>query len=88
MGWEYIYVWDRRKDRCVGTWYVKSDGMRGVEPKTSGGPIDEDKVDDFIKNLLIKYPEPRYLVEGGESDEWDGEKAAMLLRREALCEEE
>ncbi len=88
MPWEYIYVWDRRKNRCVGTWYVRGDGVREAEPRTTGGPVEEGAVDDFIKSLLLKYPEPRYLVEGGESDEWDGERAAMALRRDALCEEE
>ena len=55
-------------------------------------PQDSDVVelenDGRVKALLLKYPEPRYLVDGGESDEADGLKAAAQLYVLASRDEE
>jgi len=86
---EYVYVWDRKNDRCVSVWYVKPRGASDDEaPANTKGPIDETDMDGRVKALLLKYPEPRYLVDGGESEEQDGVKAAGLLYETASRDEE
>lgn len=86
---EYIYVWDRKNDRCVAVWYVKPQGECDDEaPANTKGPIPETEMDGRVAALLRKYPEPRYLVDGGESEEADGVKAARELFAEASRDEE
>ena len=86
---EYVYVWDRKNDRCVSAWYVKPQGAADDEaPANTKGPIPETDMDGRVKALLLKYPEPRYLVDGGESEEPDGIKAAGQLYEQASRDEE
>jgi hypothetical protein len=86
---EYVYVWDRKNDRCVSVWYVAPQGAGEDEaPANTKGPIPETEMDGRVKALLLKYPEPRYLVDGGESDEADGLKAAAQLYVLASRDEE
>jgi hypothetical protein len=86
---EYVYVWDRKIGRCVSVWYVKPQGAADDEaPANTKGPIPETEMDARVKALLLKYPEPRYLVDGGESEEPDGMKAAGLLYETASRDEE
>ena len=86
---EYVYVWDRKSGRCVAVWHVVLQGAEDAKPpvKTTGA-IPEGDIDMRIKALLAKYPEPRYLVDGGESEEPDGMKAAALLFEQACRDEE
>jgi len=85
---EYVYVWDRKQDKCVATWYVRPAGAEDErEPRTTQGPIDEDKFDEHVKKLLAKYPEPRYVVDGGDSHEVDAEKAVQEFIKQIKLEE-
>jgi hypothetical protein len=86
---EYVYVWDRKSDRCVSVWYVRAQGMREEDaPCNTKGPIPETEMDGRVRDLLLKYPEPRYLVDGGECDEPDGTKAAGRMYAQASRDEE
>jgi len=86
---EYVYVWDRKNDRCVSVWHVRLQGMSDEDaPANTKGAIPETEMDERIKALLLKYPEPRYLVDGGECDEPDGQKAAARLHKQACRDEE
>ena len=88
MVYEYVYVWDRKQDKCVATWYVRSDEAADrAEPRTSHGPIAEEAFDEHVKKLLAKYPEPRYLVDGGESLDADGLRATLEFIRQIKAEE-
>jgi hypothetical protein len=85
---EYVYVWDRKLDKCIATWYVRPKGEGAIdEPQTSRGPIDEEMFDEHVKKLITKYPEPRYLVDGGESAEKNGERAAGEFIKQLKLEE-
>jgi hypothetical protein len=85
---EYVYVWDRKLDKCIGTWYVRPKGEESVEePRTSRGPIEEEVFDEHVKMLIAKYPEPRFLVDGGESAEKDGARAAVAFIKQCKLEE-
>lgn len=87
--YEYVYVWDRKNGRCVAVWHVRLQGMPDDDaPSNTKGAIAEEDMDGRVKALLLKYPEPRYLVDGGESDEPDGMKAAGLLYAQASRDEE
>lgn len=86
---EYVYVWDRRNDRCVSVWHVVPQGMEAMEaPANTKGAIPEAEMDKRVRALLRKYPEPRYLVDGGESEEPDGMRAASLFYAQACRDEE
>jgi hypothetical protein len=86
---EYVYVWDKKSSKCLGVWYVKTPELGDADaPVNTKGPIPETEVDEHVKKLLKKYPEPRYLVEGGEVDEPDGMKAAAALFEETCYDEE
>ena len=86
---EYVYVWDKKNSKCLAVWYVKVAGAPDDDaPVNTKGPIPETEVDEHIKNLLLKYPEPRYQVEGGEIEEPDGMKAAAALFEETRYDEE
>ncbi len=86
---EYIYVWDRKSDRCVAVWYVRPEGAIDDDaPANTKGPVPEAEMDGRVKALLLKYPEPRYLVDGGESEEPDGPAAASLLYKQVCRDEE
>jgi len=85
---EYVYIWDRKLDKCIATWYVRQKGEGTVdEPSTSHGPVDEEVFDEHVKKLISKYPEPRFLVDGGESAERDGSRAAMEFIKQLKLEE-
>lgn len=85
---EYVYVWDRKLDKCIATWYVRPKGDESFEaPKTTQGPIDEEIFDEHVKKLLKTYPEPRYLVDGGESPHKDGCRAADAFMKQIKLEE-
>jgi hypothetical protein len=85
---EYVYIWDRKLDKCIATWYVRPKGDDGIgEPLTSHGPIEEEIFDEHVKKLISKYPEPRYLVDGGESAEKNGERAAGDFIKQIKLEE-
>ena len=87
---EYLYVWDRKMDKCVAVWFVKSPALAGKEPKSCRGGLEEDEVEEHVKKLVKQYPEPRYVVEGDLSEEHDGLKAAaeILRLRQIESEEE
>ncbi len=86
---EYVYVWDRKNSKCLAVWYVLAAGMPDDNgPVNTRGPIPDTEVDEHIKKLLKKYPEPRYLVEGGEIEQPDGIKAAAELFEETCYDEE
>ena len=85
---EYVYVWDRKLDKCIATWYVRPKGLQALEePMTSKGPIEEELFDEHVKRLLSAYPEPRYLVDGGESADSDGARAAVGFIKQIKLEE-
>jgi len=85
---EYVYVWDRKMDKCIATWYVRPKGEEAIEaPRTSQGPIDEEVFDEHVKKLLAAYPEPRYIVDGGESPDNDGSRAAVAFIKQIKLEE-
>jgi hypothetical protein len=87
--YEYVYVWDRKNDRCAAVWHVRLQGMLDDEPPANTkGAIPEAEMDGRVKALLLKYPEPRYFVDGGECDEPDGLKAAAQLFGQACRDEE
>jgi len=86
---EYVYVWDLAKNKCAGVWYVRLPHIRDQDaPLNTRGPVEETAFDGHIKDLLAKYPEPGYLVDGGESPERDGKKAAAELYMSTLHDEE
>jgi hypothetical protein len=86
---EYVYVWDRKSGRCVAVWHVRPQGMPDDDaPANTKGAIPEAEMDLRIKALLVKYPEPRYLVDGGDSDIPDGLRAAASLYGQVRRDEE
>ncbi len=86
---EYIYIWDRKTGRCVSVWFVRQQGVMEVEePANTKGAIPEAEMDLRVKALLVKYPEPRYTVDAGDSDIPDGLKAAASLHEQACRDEE
>jgi hypothetical protein len=70
---EYVYVWDRKSSKPVAVWYVNGPEVKpGKEPRSCR---------EHLKKLVRQYPEPKYIVEGGHSEENDGLKAVNELMR-------
>jgi len=79
---EYVYVWDRKSSKPVAVWYINGPEVKpGKEPRSCRGALDELEIDEHLKKLVRQYPEPKYIVEGGHSEEHDGVKAVNELMR-------
>lgn len=64
---DYIFVWDKKEQRVVASYYVAKERARVPDDTTRGEVLKEDRMDlyDLIKE---EFPPKRYEAGGGTAE--------------------